>query len=315
MSGYQGKHVARNQRVVLLLAVVAAVVMVLAAVVIIYQKYWDKTPKEPDTSQANPLGASSHSGDVSQPNPVAPDEPKAPSYNFSQPVPEREGVDNSYFDDAAFVGDSRTDGFMLYSGIGTGENLTSNGLSIFRLAEKKALTIGEEQYTLLEALSLKQYGKVYLSLGVNELGYGDDKGFYRSYCSAIDEIRRLQPGAVIYIQNLIPLNETQIVEHNGNKYNLTNDHLRVFNDLMRQAAEEKQVAYLDLYTEFVDENGSLPPDQSRDGVHLKKEPCKRWLEYLKNHTVDFDMLYPDGPPIPPDPAPAEPEPVDGSVQR
>ena len=112
MSGYQGKHVARNQRVVLLLAVVAAVVMVLAAVVIIYQKYWDKTPKEPDTSQANPLGASSHSGDVSQPNPVAPDEPKAPSYNFSQPVPEREGVDNSYFDDAAFVGDSRTDGFM-----------------------------------------------------------------------------------------------------------------------------------------------------------------------------------------------------------
>ena len=49
-------------------------------------------------------------------------------------------MDNSYFEDAAFVGDSRTDGFMIYSGIGCGENLTSNGLSIFKLAEKKAIT-------------------------------------------------------------------------------------------------------------------------------------------------------------------------------
>ena len=53
------------------------------------------------------------------------------------PAPEREAVDNSYFEDAAFVGDSRTDGFMIYSGIGCGENLTSNGLSIFKLEEKK----------------------------------------------------------------------------------------------------------------------------------------------------------------------------------
>ena len=59
------------------------------------------------------------------------------SYDFSQPAPESPAVDNTYFEDAAFVGDSRTDGFLLYSGIGTGTNLTSNGLSIFKLAEKK----------------------------------------------------------------------------------------------------------------------------------------------------------------------------------
>lgn len=46
-------------------------------------------------------------------------------------------MDNSYFEDAAFVGDSRTDGFMIYSGIGCGENLTSNGLSIFKLERKR----------------------------------------------------------------------------------------------------------------------------------------------------------------------------------
>ena len=218
---------------------------------------------------------------------------EAAAYDFSQPAPEREAVDNSYFEDAAFVGDSRTDGFMIYSGIGCGENLTSNGLSIFKLEEKKALTIDGVEYTLLEALALEQYGKVYLSLGVNELGYFDDQGFYDNYCKAIDEIRKLQPDAVIYIQGLIPLNEDQIAATTGRTY-LTNDHLRVYNDLMKQAAQEKQVVYLDLYSVFVDENGALPAEGSHDGVHLSKEYCQRWLEYLKTHTVDFDTLYPGG---------------------
>ena len=38
--------------------------------------------------------------------------------------------------------------------------------------------------------------------------------------------------------------------YNGNKYKLSNEHLRVYNDLMRRAAEEKQVVYLDLYAAF-----------------------------------------------------------------
>ena len=232
------------------------------------------------------------------PAPLPEQDPSSPAetYDFTRPAPERAPVDNSYFQNAAFVGDSRTDGFLIYSGIGTGKNLTSNGLSIFKLAEKKALTIDGEKYTLLEALALEQYSQVYLSLGVNELGYYNDAGFYQSYCAAIDHIRRLQPQAVIYIQGLIPLNEGQIVAANGNKYNLTNDHLRVYNDLMRQAAEEKQAVFLDLYTEFVDENGELPAEGSHDGVHLSAEYCRRWLEYLKAHTVEFDTLYPDGPP-------------------
>lgn len=240
-------------------------------------------------SAAPPDG--SHPSDGLTEEPDQPEEEPAPDYDFSQPAPQSDPVDNSYFDDAAFIGDSRTDGFMLYSGIGTGKNLTSNGLSIFKLGEKKALTINGEKYTLLEALALEQYGKVYLSLGVNELGYYNDQGFYDSYCQAIDAIREAQPNAVIYIQGLIPLNEEVIAQTGGKSY-LTNEHLRVYNDLMRQAAEEKQVVFLDLYSEFVDENGQLPADASKDGIHLGKTYCQKWLAYLQTHTVDYDALYP-----------------------
>ena len=295
----------------MILFVAAAAAVVLAVAGVVRLVYGGQVPPPPDVSQGETDSSADRS---SEPASQLDSAPKAPPYDFSQPAPASEAVDNRYFDDAAFVGDSRTDGFMLYSGVGTGKNLTSNGLSIFTLSEKKAFTVEGETYTLLEALALEEYGKVYLSLGVNELGIYKDKSFYSSYSAAIDQIRLVQPGAVIYIQGLIPVNEAQVEEHNGNKYNLTNDHLRVYNDLMRRAAEEKQVVFLDLYAEFVDENGALPEDVSRDGVHLYKEACQRWLEYLKTHTVDFDVLYPDGPPVVENTAP-EQTPEDGSGQE
>ena len=325
--GYKGKHAARSRQNVLVLAIVAAVALAVIAAAVRMERSGAAGPdslagnlaQRADGSSGSPSNGGSGSApevqlpDQSRTDPPADPVPEEKSYDFSQPAPEREAVDNSYFQDAAFVGDSRTDGFMLYSGISAGKNLTSNGLSIFKLAEKKALTIGGKKYTLLEALALEEYGKVYLSLGVNELGTYNDSAFYDSYCAAIDQIRALQPNAVIYIQGLIPLNEKQIEDYNGNKFNLTNEHLRVYNDLMRQAAQEKQVVYLDLYSEFVDENGALPEGVSRDGVHLKKDACQQWLEYLKTHTVDFDTLYPDGPPVAENTAPGV-TPEDGSGQ-
>ena len=251
------------------------------------------TDPGPDVSGSAslPEDNSSSSGAASSSQPDGSEqEPDSAPYDFSSPVPASDPVDNSYFQDAAFIGDSRTDGFLIYSGIGCGENLTSNGLSIFKLEEKKAFTIDGTKYTLLDALGRQQYGKVYISLGINELGYYDDQGFYEAYCQTIDLIRQCQPHAVIYIQGLIPLNEDVIAQTGGASY-LKNDHLLIYNDLMKQVAEEKQVAFLDLNPYFAGEDGQLPAEASTDGIHLRKAYCEQWLEYLKAHTVSYETLY------------------------
>ena len=313
---YRGKRAIERggRRTVLVFCGLLLLVLAAAALGHYIQSRRAAQPSAP-VGNFQPSQAGSGSAQDTDPVQADPPPPKLPRYDFTQPAPEQEAVDNSYFDDAAFVGDSRTDGFMLYSGVGTGKGFTSNGLSIFKLAEKKALTIDGKDYTLLEALELGQYGKVYLCLGVNELGIYKDDAFYESYCQAIELIRQAQPDAIIYIQGLIPVNEGEIVNYNGNKYKLSNEHLRVYNDLMRRAAEEKQVVYLDLYAAFADENGELPQGSSRDGVHLGKESCIRWLEYLKTHTVEYDDLYPNGPPKAEPVQPAEPDntTADGSV--
>ena len=75
---------------------------------------------------------------------------------------------------------------------------------------------------------------------------------------------------------------------------MTNEHLRVYNELTQKVAQEKQVVYLDLYSAFVGEDGQLPADASTDGVHLSGAYYKAWLEYLKTHTVSYETLYPEG---------------------
>ena len=243
---------------------------------------------QPGQPQPDPAAGSQSDPDAA-PNTEGGDGTEAP-FDFTQDAPETPKVDDVYFADAAFVGDSRTDGLLIYGGMKGAANLTSNGLSIFRLEEKKALTIDGKKYTLLEALALKQYGKVYLSLGVNELGYYDDEGFYESYCKAVDDIRACQPDAVIYIQGLIPLNEGVIRQSGGRDY-LKNDHLRIYNDLMRKTAREKNVVFLDLYSAFVDGDGELPAEASKDGVHLRKDYCRQWIDYLRTHTVSHDAYF------------------------
>lgn len=247
-------------------------------------------PSGPDQSQ--PGQAQPDQSTPVESNPIAPEIPPVESYDFTQPVGESEAVGVEYFDDAAFVGDSRTEGMLLYSGMTHGDKLTSTGMNIFKLADTKAIKIGGQEYTLLEALSLKQYGKVYLCLGINELGYRNDDGFYRHYCETIDAIRACQPNAVIYVETLIPLNEQVNAKVKGPSY-LTNEHLMIYNDLIRQAAEEKQVALLDVYYAF-EVDGSLPAEATKDGSHLTSPYCRQWMDYLMAHTVDFDTLYPDG---------------------
>lgn len=205
-------------------------------------------------------------------------------YDFASPVPETEAVEDSYFDDAAFIGDSRTDGFRLYSGIRNGEFIVHTGLSVFQV-DSKEITYKGKKMKVLDALGKGEYGKVYVCLGVNELGMRDDEGYYEHFSKLIDDIRAQQSQATVYIQLLIPVNEKKCKEKGIAGY-INNEHLQVYNELLRQIAQEKHVFFVDPGAELVDESGQPPYDSVADGVHFQRAPYRQWLDYLKRHTVD-----------------------------
>ena len=215
------------------------------------------------------------------PEETVPAETAAPAYDYASPVPEGEAVEDDWFSDAAFLGDSLTDGLLLYSGIRGAENLSYKGLTVQSVRTDTVIRTEDGKYTPLEALARQSYGKVYLLLGVNELGWYNDQRFYDSYAQLIDLVREAQPDAQIYLQTLLPVTAETSASHEW----LKNKKVAVYNGLIAQLAEEKQVYLVDAHAALADETGALPADMSTDGVHLTKSGYQVWADYLRTHTV------------------------------
>lgn len=243
----------------------------------------------PATLPASPTPAGAGRNDPTPPpTPTPTPEPPKEPYDFSRPAPEGEAVGEDYFADACFIGDSRTEGFRLYSGISQGDFIVHTGLKVFDV-DTKDIDYNGESMKVLDALGLKQYGKVYVCLGLNELGMYNDQGYYDHYAKLVDDIRGIQPDAVVYIQLLIPVNARKCAEKGQPDY-VTNEQIAVYNDLLRQLAQEKKAAMVDPGSVIVDETGELPYEMSGDGVHFNKSGYTAWYEYLATHTADKESL-------------------------
>ena len=198
------------------------------------------------------------------------------------PVPESEAVDDTYFEDAVFLGDSRTEGFHLYSGLKTGTYLYGVGATVESVFTKKVWPAGgKEQVPLLDALTEIECGKVYLMLGINELGWSRKETFHDQYARVIDRIREDHPDAEIVLQTILPVSAKQ--DAKGSYVN--NERIGVYNGVIRALAEEKACALVDVTEVLTGEDGCLPKDLNFDGVHLNPAGCRIWLDYLRTHSV------------------------------
>lgn len=211
-----------------------------------------------------------------------------PAFDFSQSAPERETVEMDYFADALFIGDSRTDGLRLYSGVKGADFYCYKGLTIFEMNSRKVAEIDGTKYSVLDALGRgRQYAKIYISLGINELGYFDDQVFADTFAAFLTQVKALQPGAVIYLENLAPVNPGKC-KANRQPYYVNNDRVADYNAIFPRLAEEQQVVLLDVAAALSDADGVLPAEATVDGVHFTKDWYKTWLAYLMDHTVDAE---------------------------
>ena len=240
------------------------------------------TPSAPVTE---PSAAPSESPAV-EPTPTATPVPSpAAGFDFTQPGPQSEPAEMGYFSDALFIGDSRTDGLQIYSGIKGATFYCYKGLNIFDMSKRQVVEMNGGKYTVVEALEKgPQYKKIYISLGVNELGYPGTDSFYKAFKSFLEEVKSAQPDAIIYLQNLVPVNPEICAQKNQPSY-VNNDRVADFNSVFPKLAEECQVALVDVKTALSDENGILPAEATVDGVHFTKAWYQKWLEYLMCHTV------------------------------
>ena len=270
------RHSRRKRRPPLLPLIAAAVVVCLGLIII------PSLGQSPQESQAASAKSAPPVVESSTPEPTP---TPVPALDFTQPVPESEEVEMDYFSDALFIGDSRTDGLRLYSGIQGADFYCYKGLTIFEVDERKIVELNGSTYSVVEALEKgPQYAKIYISLGVNELGYYNDDAYHQAFSEFLDTVKALQPDAIIYLENLVPVNPQKCAEYKQ-PYYVNNDRVAAYNAIYPQLATEHQVALLDVASALSDENGILPADATADGVHFTKAWYQKWLAYLMNHTV------------------------------
>lgn len=207
-------------------------------------------------------------------------------YNFSKPVPEAPPVEDSYFSDAVFVGDSRTEGFFLYSGLTGSTSYASKGMNVSAVFSEQTVSQTDgTKISVVDALRKQpDFNKVYIMLGLNELGWVDLDIFQNQYEKLIDTLREIKPSAVVYVQSLLPVSASK--DASSSTYN--NARVALFNERIKAAALNKKAFFVNVAEAVQDGNGSLPADSTVDGIHLQKLACQQWLSYLKTHTVSSE---------------------------
>lgn len=190
----------------------------------------------------------------------------------------------SYFNDAAFLGDSRTLGISDYAGLSGADFFCDNGMTIYKLFEDEGVTYQKtgEKVDLKQILREKQYGKIYIMLGMNELGYGNTLMYLKQYLKVIQQIKEWQPGVTIYIMaNLHVSREKDNMDTEFNNININDKNVA-----SARLANGRDVFYLDCNPLFTDEEGYLQEELTFDGVHLYAQHYDKWRDFLFAHCVE-----------------------------
>ena len=187
--------------------------------------------------------------------------------------------------DALLIGDSRQQGFGLYSGIKGMTVYADKGNTVFSVFDKAFIDLGAPygKVTLPQALSLEpgKYKKIYVMFGINEMGWGNSETLKEAYYKLVDMLKSYEPNAVIFLESILPVTERKASQ---SKY-FRSERIVERNEYIKEVARDEHVAYLDLHSVYCNEEGFLPKEYAADGVHLKAQYFSAWTDFLLSHAL------------------------------
>lgn len=187
----------------------------------------------------------------------------------------RARADDSFFADTAILGNSLVVGLSIYSNLKTVDFYCGTSMSIYSAMYSKNVRLKNGAYgTQIDAMAQKQYGKVYIELGINEMGSSVSTNISR-YRTLLDAIRAVQPNADIYVMAVTPTSRAKI----GTSF--SRDRVVAFNNALYNLAAEWGCWYLDDFTPLADSGGYLPNAHTWDGVHLYAWRYAAWEDIIR----------------------------------
>ena len=191
-------------------------------------------------------------------------------------------VGDEYFDDAAFVGDSITEGIKLYEVMTNATVVAARGINLDNVFADDQIRTAQGNSTVMGALEAAEPKKIYIMFGANGVGWFTEQHFTDVYTKFVQAVKEQHPDSQIYLQSILPVTQ----EFDDSREDISNDKINRYNELVVEIAEEQKVHYLDVASAFKDEKGCLPEDSNGDGMHFGNKYYQKWFDYLKSHTAE-----------------------------
>lgn len=121
--------------------------------------------------------------------------------------------------------------------------------------------------------------KLFILIGVNDvLRNVPDSYILKNYEKIVSRVQKGSPNTRIYIQSILPINETFAQRKNNIG---KSERILAVNQALKQIAENYHVTYIDLHSAFKNADGILIKELTYDGLHLTIEGYQRWKEFLE----------------------------------
>lgn len=172
----------------------------------------------------------------------------------------RENANLIDFPEVVFIGDSITEFFDLDKYLKSPVLMVNRGISASRTDH------------ILDHLDCHLSGpllnKIFLMIGVNDLGYGiSQEATLTNLRAIIDGILSSYPFSTIYLLGILPVNESKSFAKTVGLR--TNQAIQTLNKSYQAMADDYvNVTYLPTYEAFLDDSGQLSEDLTVDGLHL-----------------------------------------------
>ena len=187
-----------------------------------------------------------------------------------------------YFADALFIGDSRIVGLQLYGGdaLKGAVWFAATSMGVYNYSNVTVDVEGVGKVGLDDLLARKSFSKIYVCLGVNQIGYGmaDHEARFDAF---IKMLRSTCPDAkVILVSNLHVAKARSDTDSSVN-----NPRINELNTWLLRQQNGSSIFYIECNQLFDDENGAMAAQYTSDRTHLYAKYYPQWSEYISSHAI------------------------------
>jgi len=192
-------------------------------------------------------------------------------------------MEPSWFDDALFIGGDVCGTLAYYGehsngGLGDALFLTRTSFTLSSAVNgSMALAYRGGWYSIPNATKASGCNKVFLVLGIEDIGRVEDEAYKKLWSDLITAIQETNPDVRIFVQSITPVASG----HDNSRIN--NAKINAYNEYLKDYCTRSGCNYVDVNTGLKDANGNLDSKYCRDGFYLFRiDTGETWANLLRN---------------------------------